>query len=66
MFAIIAPFLLPRLPVFDVLNFTPNPVVGSIGVILCAGGMALLVWGRQHLGAKTGAAMFPFKKGMNL
>jgi protein-S-isoprenylcysteine O-methyltransferase Ste14 len=50
MFAIIAAFLLPRLQVFEFLHFTPNPLVGSVGVILCAGGMALLVWGRQRLG----------------
>jgi protein-S-isoprenylcysteine O-methyltransferase Ste14 len=50
MFAIITAFLLPRLAIFHFLNFTPNPVVGSIGLILCAGGMALLVWGRQRLG----------------
>jgi hypothetical protein len=59
MFAIIAAFLLPRLPIFDFLNFAPNPVVGSIGVILCAGGMALLVWGRQRLGKNTGGKGIP-------
>ncbi|MGI8553425.1 MAG: methyltransferase family protein, partial [Dehalococcoidia bacterium] len=51
MFAIIAAFLLPRLPIFHVLNFAPvNPVVSSIGVILDAAGMAFFVWARQHLG----------------
>jgi protein-S-isoprenylcysteine O-methyltransferase Ste14 len=50
MFAIIAAFLLPRLTVFHFLDFTPNPVIGTVGVLLCAGGMALLVWARQRLG----------------
>ena len=51
MFAIIAAFLLPLLPIFNFLNFAPvNPVLSSIGVILCAAGMAFLVWGRQRLG----------------
>ena len=49
--AIIAAFLLPRLPIFRFLRFAPaNPVVGVVGVILCATGMAFLVWGRQYLG----------------
>jgi protein-S-isoprenylcysteine O-methyltransferase Ste14 len=51
MFAIIAAFLLPLLPIFNFLNFAPvNPVLSSIGLILCVAGMAFLVWGRQHLG----------------
>jgi protein-S-isoprenylcysteine O-methyltransferase len=51
LFAIIAAFLLPYLPIFQFLNFAPvNPVVSSIGVFLCAAGMAFLVWARQHLG----------------
>ena len=51
LFAIVAAFLLPYLPIFQFLNFAPvNPVVSSIGVILCAAGMAFLVWARQHLG----------------
>ena len=51
MFAIIAAFLLPLLPIFNFLNYAPvNPVLSSIGVILCTAGMAFLVWGRQHLG----------------
>jgi protein-S-isoprenylcysteine O-methyltransferase len=51
MFAIIAAFLLPLLPIFNFLNFAPvNPLLSSIGLILCAAGMAFLVWGRQHLG----------------
>jgi protein-S-isoprenylcysteine O-methyltransferase len=49
--AIIVSFLLPHLPMFNFLNFAPvNPVVSSIGVILCGAGMAFLVWARQHLG----------------
>jgi protein-S-isoprenylcysteine O-methyltransferase Ste14 len=51
MFAIIAAFLLPYLPIFSSVNFAPvNPVLSSIGVILCAAGMGFLVWARQHLG----------------
>jgi protein-S-isoprenylcysteine O-methyltransferase len=51
MVAIIAAFLLPRLPPFRFVNFAPVPsVVGSIGVMLCVAGMAILVWGRQSLG----------------
>jgi len=50
LFAVIAAFLLPRLPVFHFLNFTPNAVVSSIGLILCATGMIFLVWGRHRLG----------------
>src|SRR5271157_1844541 len=51
MFAIIASFLLPYLPIFHFVNFAPvNPVLSGIGVILCAIGMAFLVWARQSLG----------------
>lgn len=40
MFAIIASFLLSHLPIFHFLNFAPvNPVLSSIGVILCAAGL---------------------------
>jgi protein-S-isoprenylcysteine O-methyltransferase Ste14 len=59
LFGIIAAFLLPRLPVFHFLNFAPvNPILSSIGVILCCAGMAFLVWGRRQLGrnwSQTGA-----------
>ena len=51
MFAIIAAFLLPYLPIFSFVNFAPvNPALSSVGVILCVAGMAFLVWARQHLG----------------
>jgi protein-S-isoprenylcysteine O-methyltransferase Ste14 len=51
LFAMLAAFLLPHLPLFHFLNFAPvNPVVSSLGVILCVAGMAFLVWARQHLG----------------
>ncbi|MHB8086450.1 MAG: methyltransferase family protein [Dehalococcoidia bacterium] len=51
LFAIIASFLLPLIPVFNFLNYAPvNPILSSIGVILCVTGMAFLVWGRQRLG----------------
>jgi protein-S-isoprenylcysteine O-methyltransferase len=51
MFLIIASFLLPYLPIFHYVNFAPvNPVLSVIGVVLCAAGMALLVWARHRLG----------------
>ncbi len=51
LFAIIAAFLLPHLPIFHFLNFAPvNAIVSSVGLILCVTGMTLLVWARQHLG----------------
>ncbi|RWA76626.1 isoprenylcysteine carboxylmethyltransferase family protein [Mesorhizobium sp.] len=51
MFAMIAAFLLPRLPLFGFVNFAPvNPVLSSIGAVLAVAGMALLVWARQTLG----------------
>ena len=51
LFAIVISFLLPLLPIFGFVNFAPvNLVVSSIGVTLCALGMAVLVWARQHLG----------------
>ena len=49
--ALVAAFVLPRLSIFHFLNFAPaNPVISGLGVILCAAGMAFLVWARQHLG----------------
>ena len=51
LFAIVAAFLLPHLPIFRFLNFAPvPPVVSSLGVVLCVAGMTVLVWARQHLG----------------
>ncbi|TIV74028.1 MAG: isoprenylcysteine carboxylmethyltransferase family protein, partial [Mesorhizobium sp.] len=51
MFAIIAAFLLPRLPIFDFVNFAPvGTVLGGIGAAITVAGMALLVWARQALG----------------
>jgi protein-S-isoprenylcysteine O-methyltransferase len=51
MFAIVAAFLLPHLPIFRFVNFAPvNPALSVVGTILCAGGMAFLVWGRRTLG----------------
>ena len=50
MLAITAAFLLPSLPMFSFLNVAfINPVIDSLGVILCAAGMAFLVWARQNL-----------------
>jgi protein-S-isoprenylcysteine O-methyltransferase Ste14 len=51
LFAIIAAFLLPHLPIFSFVNYAPvGPVLSSIGLILTVAGMAFLVWGRQSLG----------------
>ncbi len=58
MFAIIAAFLLPGLPIFRFLNFAPvNPVISSIGVIVCSAGMAIFVSARQHLGKNWSQAV---------
>jgi len=66
MFAIIAAFLLPRLPMFSFLNVaSKNPIVDSLGVILCAAGMAFLVWARQHLG-RNWSQTVSIKKGHEL
>jgi hypothetical protein len=40
MFGMIAAVGLPFLPVFHFLNYTPGPVVGSIGLIICVVGWA--------------------------
>ena len=51
LFAICISFLLPRLPIFRFVHFASvNFVASSIGVTLCAVGMAVLIWARQHLG----------------
>ncbi len=51
LFAIIAAFLLPRVPLFDFVNFPPpSPALSLFGLIVCVAGMAVLVWARQHLG----------------
>lgn len=51
LFAIIAAFLLPYLPIFHFVNFAPvNPVLSSIGLILSVAGVTFLVWARQRLG----------------
>lgn len=51
MFLIIASFLLPHLPIFHFVNFAPvNPALSCVGLILCAAGMAFLVWARYRLG----------------
>src|SRR5262249_54334836 len=49
--AVIAALLLPRLPMFAFVNFAPvNRVLSAFGVLLCVGGMLVLVGARQHLG----------------
>jgi protein-S-isoprenylcysteine O-methyltransferase Ste14 len=51
LFAIIAAFTLPHLPIFELLNFAPvSPLLSAIGMILTVAGMGCLVWARQHLG----------------
>jgi protein-S-isoprenylcysteine O-methyltransferase Ste14 len=65
MFIIIAAFLLPHLPIFNILNFTPDPIVGIIGVILCIVGMVFLTWGRQSLGMNWSPTVAA-KKGQKL
>ncbi|HET9374058.1 MAG TPA: isoprenylcysteine carboxylmethyltransferase family protein [Chthoniobacterales bacterium] len=66
MFAIIAAFLLPHLPLFHFLNFAPvNPILSSAGVILCAAGMIFLLWGRQCLG-RNWSQTVAVKKGHEL
>ncbi len=66
MFAIIAAFLLPYLPIFNFVNFAPvNPVLSSIGVILCFAGMVFLVWARQNLG-RNWSQTVSIKKGHEL
>ena len=51
LFLIIASFLVPYLPIFRFVNFAPvSPVLSAVGVMLCAGGMALLAWARHRLG----------------
>ena len=66
MLAIIAAFLLPRLPMFSFLNVASiNPLIDSLGVILCAAGMAFLVWARQHLG-RNWSQTVSIKKGHEL
>ena len=66
MFTIIAAFLLPYLPIFHFLNFPPvSPILSSIGVILCAAGMVVLIWGRQYLG-RNWSQTVAVKKGHEL
>lgn len=66
MFAIVAAFLLPHLPIFSFVNFAPvNPVLSSIGVILDIAGMAFLVWARQTLG-KNWSQTVSAKEGQEL
>ncbi|TGQ84090.1 isoprenylcysteine carboxylmethyltransferase family protein [Mesorhizobium sp. M8A.F.Ca.ET.207.01.1.1] len=51
MLAMIAAFLLPRLPFFAFVNFAPvNGMVSSVGMLMTVAGMLFLVWARQSLG----------------
>jgi protein-S-isoprenylcysteine O-methyltransferase Ste14 len=51
LFALVAAFLLPHLPLFRFVNFAPlNPVASVIGLAVTVLGLAVLVWGRLGLG----------------
>jgi protein-S-isoprenylcysteine O-methyltransferase Ste14 len=51
LFLLIAAFVLPRMRPFRFVNFAPvNRAVGLVGLVLCAAGMAFVVWARQTLG----------------
>lgn len=51
LFAMIAAFLLPHLPIFAFTNFAPvNPALAGIGIAIMLSGMAFLVWARESLG----------------
>ncbi len=39
------------------LNTTPNPLVGAIGIVLCALGIAFAIWARVHIGKNWGMPM---------
>jgi protein-S-isoprenylcysteine O-methyltransferase Ste14 len=66
MLAIIAAFVLPHLPLFRFLNIaSTDPVVASVGVILCAAGIAFLIWARHHLGSNWSQTV-AIKKGHEL
>jgi protein-S-isoprenylcysteine O-methyltransferase Ste14 len=52
LFAMIAAFVLPQLPLFSFVNFAPvSPVVSGLGLILMVAGSAFFVWARQCLGS---------------
>jgi protein-S-isoprenylcysteine O-methyltransferase Ste14 len=36
---------------------TPGPVIGGIGVVLCATGIGIAIWARSHLGRNWGMPM---------
>jgi protein-S-isoprenylcysteine O-methyltransferase Ste14 len=66
MFAFIAAFLLPNLPMFSFLNVaSANPLVSILGTILCVSGMIVLIWARQHLG-RNWSQIVTIKKGHEL
>jgi protein-S-isoprenylcysteine O-methyltransferase Ste14 len=48
---IIAAILLPHLKMFRFVNFESGAALGTIGLVVTAVGMGLLVWARQTLGA---------------
>lgn len=50
MFAMIAAFALPFVPVFRFLSVAASPVRGGIGLALAALGAVFFVWSRQTLG----------------
>jgi protein-S-isoprenylcysteine O-methyltransferase Ste14 len=48
--AIIVALVLPHLKMFQFVNFEPSAALSTIGLLLTAAGMGLLVWSRQTLG----------------
>jgi protein-S-isoprenylcysteine O-methyltransferase Ste14 len=64
--AIVAAFLLPRLPFFGFVNFAPvGPALSVVGLIVMAAGAVLLVWGRLRLG-KNWSREMQFQSGRKL
>jgi len=48
---VVMSFVLPRLTIFRFVNFKRvNPLVSSLGLVVCVAGMGLFIWGRQQLG----------------
>jgi protein-S-isoprenylcysteine O-methyltransferase Ste14 len=61
---VIGAFRLQHLPVFQKLSHdfhlgvaSSHPVIGIIGIVLCATGIAFAIWARRHLGRNWGMPM---------
>lgn len=51
LFALLAAFVLPYLPVFSFVNYAPvGPALSIFGILLTVVGDAILIWARQSLG----------------